>query len=84
MILAQSKIQFTSPKESPIKSTVPDTIGKPWNITAKLLQVDSTQLKYNDINKPIQPGLDPSHLDLDKVYAQINNFKFLEQKLLQK
>ncbi len=76
MILAQSKIQFTSPKESPIKSTVPDTIGKPWNITAKLLQVDSTQLKYNDINKPIQPGLDPSHLDLDKVYAQINNFKF--------
>lgn len=86
MILAQSQIQFTSPKDNPNSYTVPDTTmnSSPWNITAKLLQVNNTKLSYNDVNKTQQTGLDPSHLELENLSAQIHNFKLLEHKLLQK
>lgn len=77
MILAQSQIQFTSPKDNPNSYTVPDTTmnSSPWNITAKLLQVNNTKLSYNDVNKAQQAGLDPSHLELENLSAQIHNFK---------
>jgi autotransporter translocation and assembly factor TamB len=76
LFLDSSSIAFAQPKTSTTQDSVSKTASHPWRFLAKNFNVINTQIKYDDNNVAAKEGLDPSHLDIQKLNAAISGFKF--------
>ncbi len=78
LLLDSSSIVFSAPK-AVIDSVKRDTALAPeipWIFAAKEVHVGSSQIKYDDNNKPAADGLDFSHMELVGLNAGISAFKY--------
>ncbi len=74
--LDSATIIFTSAKQKKLPTSNLPTGPNPWVYAATHLDINSSNFKYNDVNKPIAPGLDFSHLDTKNIKASIEGFRF--------
>lgn len=78
LLLDSSTIAFAQPKTviDIKKDSVAVVPSAPWLFQAAKLNINNSQVKYDDNNKAAAGGFDPSHLELTGLQAGINDFKF--------
>ncbi len=72
-------IVYSAAKNSgiPVKEDgVEATASMPWLFGAGNLMISSTDIKYDDSNKPASEGLDFAHLDVKKLSTAVKDFRF--------
>ena len=76
LLLDSASIIFSSAKQK--KSVQQNTKSQPtlWVYAATHLNINNSNLKYDDVNKPAAPGLDYAHLDVKNLKANMVGFRF--------
>ena len=76
LLLDSATIIFSSAKQ---KKLLPQNVNAeptPWVYAAAHLNINNSNLKYDDVNKSAAPGLDFAHLDAKNIKAGIEGFRF--------
>lgn len=78
LYLDSANIIFLSPKKNTGVVVNDSGIVKPnlWIYAAKQLNIKNSNIKYDDVNKPIAGGLDFAHLDAKNINALVTGFQF--------
>jgi len=78
LYLDSANIIFLSPKKNTGVVVNDSGIVKPnlWIYAAKQLNIKNSNIKYDDVNKPIVGGLDFAHLDAKNINALVTGFQF--------
>ncbi|MDB5202265.1 MAG: hypothetical protein JWQ27_1674 [Ferruginibacter sp.] len=74
LVLDSSFVQFKQPKKRNEISAIDTTVAPPWLIQVKQLNIGSSQLQYDDANKPAAGGLDFAHFNASNLNVNIHNF----------
>ena len=76
LILDSASIVFSSAKQKKVLPQNVNTEPNPWVYAAAHLNINNSNLKYDDVNKSAAPGLDFAHLDAKNIKAGIEGFRF--------
>ena len=76
LLLDSATIVFSSAKQKILLQPKVKTVPTSWVYAATHLNINNSNLKYDDVNKQAAPGLDFAHLDVKKLKANIQGFRF--------
>ena len=78
LLLDSAAIIFSSAKKNTTVVIKDPSFTKPnlWLYAAKKLDITNTNIKYDDVNKPLAGGLDFAHLDAKNIKAFVDGFQF--------
>lgn len=81
LLLDSASIVFAAPKKTTasFKNDTLPTAAAPWYFAAKQININNTQVKFDDNNMPAKGGLDFSHLDANNINAVVSGFQYSKQ-----
>ncbi len=74
-----TSVVFSSPKTISAgakNDSQPTPAATPWLFAAKQLNIQRTQVRFDDNNKPARGGLDFAHLDAKNINAAVSGFRY--------